>query len=187
MTGELFLLYHIYHMAKHFINGGCGIKPLVDLWLIRNKMPIDESRALAMLEEGGLLEFYKKSIALCNVWFDGGVHDTTTREMEEYILQGGVYGTLEQQLAMSQSRKGGKGKHLMSKIFLPYRKMLIYYPSLQKAPILYPIYQVRRWLRILFFGGSHRAFREVKLNQNLSLLKQQKAQRLIDALHLQNP
>ena len=30
MTNELFLFFHIYHMAKHLKYGGCGIKPLID-------------------------------------------------------------------------------------------------------------------------------------------------------------
>ena len=82
------------------------------------------------------------------VWFNNEEPDATTLDMENYILQGGVYGTLEQHLAMSQNKKGGKFKHLMSRIFLTYKEMSIYYPSLKKYPILFPFYQVRRWFRI---------------------------------------
>lgn len=184
MSKELFLLYHIYHMAKHFIHGGCGIKPLIDLWVIKNKVGFDEEKAQKMLQESGLLAFYERSTDLVNVWFEGNEHSEITQEMEDYVLQGGVYGTLEQHIAMSQNKKGGKFRHLMGRIFLPYKSMVIYYPSLKKCPILFPFYQVRRWFRILFCGGRKAAMNEIKLNQSLSEEKKQAAKRLIDELGL---
>ena len=184
MSKELFLLYHIYHMAKHFIHGGCGIKPFIDLWIIKNKVDFDEEKAQKMLQESGLLAFFERSTDLVNVWFEGKEHSVITQEMENYVLQGGVYGTLEQQLAMSQNKKGGKFKHLMSRIFLSYKDMKIYYPSLKKCPILFPFYQVRRWCRILFCGGRKAVMRKIRLNQILSVEKKRAAKRLIEELGL---
>ncbi len=184
MSKELFLLYHIYHMAKHFVHGGCGMKPFIDLWIIKNKIGFDGGKAQKMLQESGLLAFYERSIDLMSVWFEGKPHNSVTQEMEDYILQGGVYGTLEQQLAMSQNKKGGKFRHLLSKIFLSYEQMKVYYPSVKKCPILFPFYQVRRWFRILFCGGRKAAMNEIKANQNLSEEKKQAAKNLIDELGL---
>lgn len=184
MSKELFLLYHIYHMAKHFIHGGCGIKPFVDLWIIKNKMGFDEGKTQKMLQGNGLLAFFERSTDLVNVWFEGKEHSAITQAMEDYILQGGVYGTLEQHLAMSQNKKGGKFKHLLSKMFLSYKSMAIYYPSLKKCPVLFPFYQVRRWCRILFCGGRKYAMNEIKTNQSLSEDKKQAAKNLIDELGL---
>lgn len=184
MSKELFLLYHIYHMAKHFIHGGCGIKPFIDLWIIKNKVGFDEDKAQKMLQESELLAFFERSTDLVNVWFEGKEHSEITQEMENYVLQGGVYGTLEQQLAMSQNKKGGKFRHLLSKIFLSYEQMKVYYPSVKKCPILFPFYQVRRWFRIMFCGGRKTAMNEIKLNQSLSEEKKQAAKNLIDELGL---
>lgn len=185
MGNELFLFYHIYHMAKHFVHGGCGIKALIDLWIIKHQMGYKESVAVKLLQENNLLDFYKQSLALAEVWFDGKAHTSITQDIEDYVLQGGVYGTLEQQLAISQSQKGNGLKHLLSKIFLSYKAMCIYYPSLKKHPILFPFYQVRRWFRIAFCGGRERALREIKLNQNLSQIKKENAKRLLDELGLE--
>ena len=184
MSNELFLLFHIYHMAKHFIHGGCGIKSLIDLWIIKNKMGYDKEKAEAMLKENDLYDFYVGVSNLADVWFSDKKHTHITKEIEEYILRGGVYGSLEQHLAMAHNKSGGKLKHLFRMIFLPYKSMLIYYPSLKKFPPLYPLYQVRRWFKILFFGGSHRAFREMQLNNNLSDIKKEKAKILINELGL---
>ncbi len=184
MSNELFLLYHIYHMAKHFIHGGCGIKPFIDLWVIKHKVGYIDENAEKILRESDLFLFYSRAIELMNVWFENQSHNAVTREMENYILQGGVYGTLEQHVAMSQNKKGGKFKHLLSKIFLSYEEMKIYYPSVKKCPIMFPFYQVRRWFRILFCGGRKNAMNESKANQNLSEEKRQSAKNLIDELGL---
>lgn len=184
MSKELFLLYHIYHMAKHFVHGGCGIKPFIDLWIIKNKIGFDEEKARKMLQESGLLAFFERSTDLVNVWFEDKDHSENTQEMENYILQGGVYGTLKQNLAMSQNKKGGKFRHLMSRIFLSYKDMSIYYPSLKKCPILFPFYQVRRWCRILFCGGRKAAMNEIKVNQNITTEEQERAKKLLEELNL---
>ena len=184
MSNELFLLFHIYHMAKHFIRGGCGIKPLIDLWIIKNKMGYDKEKAEAMLKENDLYDFYVGVSNLADVWFSDKKHTHITKEIEEYILRGGVYGSLEQHLAMAHNKSGGKLKHLFRMIFLPYKSMLIYYPSLRKFPPLYPLYQVRRWLRIIFRGASKRACLEVQLNNNLSAVRKEKAKILINELGL---
>ena len=184
MSKELFLLYHIYHMAKHFVHGGCGIKPFIDLWIIKNKVGFDEEKAQKMLQESGLLAFFERSTDLVNVWFEGKEHSEITQEMEDYILQGGVYGTLKQNLAMSQNKKGGKFRHLMSRIFLSYKDMEVYYPSLKKCPILFPFYQVRRWCRILFCGGRKAAMNEIKVNKNITTEEQERAKKLLEELNL---
>ena len=184
MSNELFLLYHIYHTAKHFIHGGCGIKPFIDLWVIKNKIGYDEAKVEKLLKENGLLSFYNHAEELMDVWFEGKPHNDVTQKMENYILQGGVYGTLEQHVAMSQSKKGGRFAHLVSKIFLSYEQMKVYYPSVKKCPILFPFFQVRRWCRILFCGGRKTAMNEIKLNKNLSEEKKQTAKDLIDELGL---
>lgn len=184
MNSELFLLYHIYHMAKHFFHGGCGIKPFIDLWIIKNKIGYNEEQAVKLLKESDLLLFYNRAEELMNVWFEVKPHNAVTQEMEDYILQGGIYGTLEQHLAMLQSQKGGKFRHLLSKIFISYESMKIYYPSVKKCPILFPFYQVRRWCRILFCGGRKNAINEIKVNQSLSEEKKLAAKNLIDELGL---
>ena len=41
MTDAYFYFYHIAHMAKHFENGGCGIRPFIDLWILDHIQDID--------------------------------------------------------------------------------------------------------------------------------------------------
>ena len=37
MSNDMFVFYHIAHMAKHFIAGGCGIRSFIDLYLLKKK------------------------------------------------------------------------------------------------------------------------------------------------------
>ena len=167
MTNELFVFYHIYHMAKHIKVGGCGIKPLVDLIVIKNKMGYDEEKVLKMLANDGLADFYRATLDLADAWFEGREYTPLTKSMQEYILSGGVYGTFEHNVAVAQAKQG-KLARLFRRIFMPYNKLIIRYPSLKKCPPLYPIYLVIRWLRIIFKGDGKRALSEIKANQKIS-------------------
>ncbi len=180
----MFYYYHIAHMAKHFIHGGCGIRPFMDLWLYNRVNTGNTDKRNKLLSDGGLLKFSEEAENLAATWFGNKEHSEITQEMENFILQGGVYGTLEQHLAMSQNKKGGKFKHLLSKVFLSYKDMSIYYPSLKKCPVLFPVYQVRRWCRILFCGGRKAAMNEIKVNQNITTEEQERAKKLLEELNL---
>lgn len=39
-----FFAFHIFaHMAYHFVSGGCGIRSLLDIWVLKHKMGISYS------------------------------------------------------------------------------------------------------------------------------------------------
>ena len=157
-----FYFYHIAHMAKHFLTGGCGIRPFLDVWIL-NKIDIFNSKETEkLLKEAGVFTFEQNAERLANVWLSGAEHDDLTKEMEDYIVGAGVYGSLDNSIALRQVREGGKSKHLLSRIFLPYSALKITYPKLKKYPILFPFYQVVRWCRILFGKSKKRAFTELK-------------------------
>ena len=184
MTSEMFLFFHIYHMAKHFKYGGCGIKPLVDLWIIKNKMGYDENKALKLLKGEGFDTFYKNSLLLADVWFENASHNNITRNMENFILYGGVYGTVEQNLAMEQGAKGGAFQRMFFRVFMPYSQLKKSYKVLKKCPILYPLFTIVRWFRIIFGSGKKRVINEIKRNQNITQAERNTAKNLIDELGL---
>lgn len=184
MSNELFLLYHIYHMAKHFMNGGCGIRPFMDLWVVKNKMGYDSAKVQAILKECGLSVFGENALLLSDVWFSDAQHTELTKEMEQYIIGAGSYGTMENKVAISQAKKGGKLKYALGRIFQSYPMLKIYYPRLEKYPILFPYYQVKRWCRILFTKNSKRAFSELKCNSSISEAKKSRIVTLCNDLEL---
>lgn len=149
MTNEHFYEYFLLHTAKHVKAGGCGVRPFLDIWLLRKKMIFDNQALKKILKETGLETFAKAVESLANVWFSGAKATKLDEELAQYVLTGGVYGTMENRVAVQTNRKKGKIRYTLSRIFLPYNELKYKYPTLKKHPILFPFYQVRRWFNLL--------------------------------------
>ncbi len=182
MTDELFYFYHIAHTAKHFVLGGCGIRPFIDFWIIEKKFSLDKEKLNALLTEGKLKAFAENAKTLCEAWLEGKEPTHVCVEMENYILHGGVYGNSENSVAIKSTKKG-KIRYILSRIFMPYGELKSRYPSLKKCPILYPFYLIRRWFNLLFIKGrAKNSIRE--FNQVVSMDKEQKVAELLKNLEL---
>lgn len=172
-----FYFYHIAHMAKHFLfGGGCGIRPFLDIWILKQQNSFRGEEIDNLLNQADLLTFAQKAEKLANIWFCNTEHDETTKQMEDYIIKAGVYGSLDNQIALKQVKVGGKKKHLWSRIFLPYSLLKTSYPKLEKYPVLFLFYQVVRWFRIVFGKNKKRAFRELK---SIAFTKEERKDRLV--------
>ena len=167
MSDEMFYFYHVSHMAKHFYDGGCGIKPFVDLWMLDRGADDRREKREKLLEEGGLLRFARASRELSSVWFGDGEHTQITLDMEQYVISGGVYGSRENYVATHRSAKKGKLSYALSRIFLPYDTIKYFYPVLKKHKWLTPFMQVRRWLKLIFGGGIKRSAKELEANNSV--------------------
>ena len=185
ISSEIYYYYHIAHMAKHFENGGCGIRPFVDFAIIREKIPVNETALNEILIETSLKEFFDSCEKLYRVWFKDGEHDELTKEMERFILRAGVYGNTENRVAVMKSTKSqGKIKYLLFKIFLPYKYLSVIYPKLKNKRYLTPFYEVRRWFEIIFCGRMKNAVNEIKINAKTSTEKVDEVSKLMNQLGL---
>lgn len=153
MPDDIFYFYHVAHMAKHFIVGGCGIRPILDLWVMDTKWDYDKAQCDNTLTQAKMLSFANVIRALSKVWFENAEHTQQTKEIAEYILTGGVYGNVQNRVAVEQIKKGGKARYLVGRIFMPYRALKIQFPVLEKHKWLYPFCLVRRWGRLIFCRG----------------------------------
>lgn len=168
LSDEAFYFYHIAHAAKHFEQGGCGIRPLIDLYVLDTMDGYDPEKRDALLQEGGLETFAAVIRKLSRVWMSGEAHDEISQKAERYILDGGVYGNVENAIAIQQQKKGGRMRYALSKIFIPYDVIKFHYPILEKHRWLMPFMQVRRWCKLIFCGHTKRSLTHLKLNQSLS-------------------
>jgi hypothetical protein len=168
MSDEMFYFYHIAHMAKHFEIGGCGVRPLIDLWLLEHRMEYSQHDRDELLERGGLLAFANACRSLSDAWFSSEEMDALSKQMQEYILCGGVYGSDENRVAAQQAKQGGKVSYAMSRIFLKYDVLKFHYPVLMKHKWLLPVMEVRRWGKLIFCGGLKRSAKELTVNQTMS-------------------
>ena len=168
VSGEFFYFYHIAHMAKHFYTGGCGIRPFVDLWILDQLVGMDRVRQDALLRQGNLLHFANVVRKLSRIWFEREETDDVFRQMEEFILSGGVYGIKKNHIAVQQEKVGGRLKYTLARVFVHYDVINLQYPILQKHRWLMPVMQVCRWCRLIFSGQTRRIMREMKYSYSIS-------------------
>ena len=167
MSNEFYYLYHIIHMAKHFIHGGCGIKPFIDMWLIENKFDFDYKKFIGMLDKCGMKTFYEKVRYVMTVWLENAPGTELSNKIAEYVFEGGVYGTIERMTAVERARTGRFG-FMMSRLFLPMEQLKISYKILNKYPFLAPYYHIKRIVKVITDGRVGRSVNELKISNDIS-------------------
>ena len=184
MPDDMYYFYHIAHMAKHFEFGGCGIRPFIDLWILDNIQGADIEKRNKLLEQGGLLKFAETARKLSRVWFENKDFDSVCKQMDNYILRGGVYGNDENRIVVQQQKNGGRLKYALSKIFIRYDEIKFHYPILQKYRWLTPIMEVRRWFKLIFCGHLKHSAKELQYNSNITDTEAKKVQEFLKSIGL---
>lgn len=164
MSAEDFYLHMIAHMAKHLKYSGCGIRMVLDIWIYLRKFgdTLDRNVLDKRLKDCGLDIFESEIVKLVDYWFCGKDANAKTVALARYIFESGLFGSNKQYFATELvtivgnggSVKSGTVKKLMQNIFTPYTDMTIYYPKLQKYPILLPYYWFIKNMRVLLFNRS---------------------------------
>ena len=184
MSDSFFYFYHMAHMAKHFQNGGCGIRPFIDLWVLDRMKGVDKAARDDLLSKGGLLKFTEVSRALSRVWLGGEKADELCFQMQEFLLHGGVYGSTDNRVALQQKKKGGRFGYILSRVFIPYDKLKRYYPVLEKHRWLMPFMQVRRWFMLLRPSVAKMAKQELAVNKSIDGSKADNMNTFLDDIGL---
>lgn len=140
-TPAFFRFHHVAHMAHHLLGGGCGIRSFVDMWLLRHASDHDEAAVRALCEQTDLAVFYGSVCRLCDVWFGDVQHDEHTRRLEEFVLQGGTFGTKQQR---ETAVRAAYDKRNITKrlLCMPYADLKNLYPTLVGRPYLTLFYRI---------------------------------------------
>ena len=160
-TAEFYVFHHIAHMVYHFLEGGCGIRPFIDLWILKQKQFYDEEKLLKLLIQSNLIKFYQYACKLMRVWMDGEEHDETTSLMGKYILAGGAFGSSGNACLVELASKKGKKRYLLKKAFPSATLMCEIYPSLAKRKWLLPLYYAYRFFSKIF-GKDRKRTKQVR-------------------------
>lgn len=164
-----FLLFHIIsHMAYHIKCGGVGIRAFIDLYLLEKNITYDESELSRLCEKCSIETFRKNVEKLSGVWMEKREQDTVSAQLQDFVLNGGLYGDIQNAAAINQSKDGGRGKYLFSLIFQPYEVLKEKYPVLKKHKWLIFIYQVKRWFDIIGSNRRKNAVRYLKAGKDLT-------------------
>ena len=166
-----FLAFHtVAHMSYHLAHGGLGVRPYLDLWLLRRDGSFDEAFVRSACAECGILKFYEAAAHLGEVWLGGAEHTPTTKDMERLCFHGGVFGSTRGTEAALRRENGGA--YLRRRIFAPRDELAEAYPEAARRPYLTPYYQAKRWgsaLRRRNVKRTLRAMREVSPEQTEAL------------------
>ena len=144
LTPEYQIFHVVAHMCHHFLHGGLGIRPFVDLWLLRKKTQYDEERVRQMCDSCGLLKFYEASSKLAACWMENEPAEGELESFESCCLQGGVFGSRQQANAIRQKNKKGLG-YLLSRVFIPDYNAREFYRDKSGKEHGYLYYQIKRW------------------------------------------
>ncbi len=161
-TKEFFLFHLFAHLYYHFIGGGCGIRPLLDIYIVKEKWNISVEDAKELLQEASIYEFAKRISLLSDMLIKGEKLDKNQELLLAYILNGGVYGNGENKVTVRKTENQNFISYAFKRMFLPYKDMKYIYPSLKKYPILLPFCYIRRIFSSIFGESKHRAKRELK-------------------------
>lgn len=158
-----FFMYHLFaHLTNHFVRGGCGVRPFLDICVLKEKAVYDEEKLRELLRVSGIERFCDAACRLAEIWFMSEEPDDLSAELERYVLCGGAYGSIENRVSVNREKEGGKFKYIIKRIFMPYKSLKLLYPILNKHKWLLPICWVRRWFRILFNGRLKSSVSELK-------------------------
>ena len=146
MEDEMFYLFHMFHAATHFQLGGCGIRILLDTWLLNHKINFSKEKRKNILQASGLLQFAETIERISESWFSGA-KVTGDEDIEDYILNGGLYGG-KQRVAAAQAQHKNRLLYLVRRAFPPAKTMkVVGYQIVEKWKILLPFCWIHRLFR----------------------------------------
>lgn len=153
MRDEDTYVYLFTHYAKHYRDGGIGIRHMTDFYVFISAKPgLDNKKIESALSEMGLSEFYKNVMDTADVWFRGKKSTDMTDFITEKIFSSGSYGTPSAHAVSKETRISGCLKNrLIARIFPPRHSMEQSFPILKKRPALLPLLWAARWFRALIF------------------------------------
>lgn len=183
MSDEDTFVYIFTHFAKHYRDGGIGIRHITDFYVYLSAKPnMDIGYIESELAKLELLDFYNNTVHTFNVWFGTEIGDEMSDFITDKIFGSGSYGTykshvLSSAVKTSNSDRNVKTKKLFNLIFLPYKSMCKKYPILKKFPMLLPIMWVLRGINAVVYHKDRiaRQQRDLKIitDDNVKKYKQE--------------
>lgn len=161
LTDEFLVFYHFAHMYYHFVAGGCGIRSLMDVHVMKYRMGHSESTAQALLSEAGIVPFAAGISRLADVCFGDAPPDDMSDALISYILSGGTYGSRDNKLSAAKLKGGNTLTYAIRRLFFPYKAMARIYPILKKLPFLLPFCYAARLGKLLSCGKARDSVAEL--------------------------
>ena len=167
------IFYLLFHLLGHMDSGGGGVRPVIDLALLRRE-GYDAAALAALLADCGLTRFAEAVFSLGDAILSGGEIDGACAALAEWLIHGELYGEIHRRALVKRAKgesrlsRRVRRRYVLSRLFPRRRELAVTYPALQKHVWLYP-FGLLAWHFHLIFGGRllvalrrRRAEREVR-------------------------
>lgn len=172
-SAEDMFVYLFCHFAKHYRDGGAGLKYMTDLRVYLSKISVNKTQVEEELEKLGLLTFYQNVEYTLRVWFEDADETEISELITRTVLQSGVYGTRQNKLRSAAVReqakteataKTAKGRLLLKILFPGRKEMCRRYPCLNKCQWVFPLFWPVHWVDALLhkWGSIRRRKADLK-------------------------
>lgn len=165
MTLEDYYIYMLLHSAKHFSQGGIGIRMIADEYVFYKKYSdqLNQKYLSEQFEKLGITLFEKKLRDISLKWFSKGSEVKNFDDVEEYILLSMTLGRVDvavmsemerRRVNTETGRKKSRFVNFISSLFPNKTYMANKYSFVEKMPILLPYSWVCMWCRRIFIDRN---------------------------------
>jgi hypothetical protein len=169
-TDNDFYVYFLYHAYKHYAEGGCGVRTLMDIFVYRSKNGnIDEKYIKKQLDSLGIQDYADGSYRLAMKIFSPearpcDVLDSEMEEMLEYYISSGTFGTQAHMVENNaKDLSGDKGVTFITKIKYIWKRLFpdmsyynLNYPRASKLIFTIPMLWFARFFRGIKNRKTHK-------------------------------
>ena len=148
------------HFAKHYRDGGIGIRHMLDLYLFATNNPkMNSSYIESQLCDLQLFDFHKNILHTLKVWFEGAKESPTDTLITNKIFRSGAYGNRESTSAAkalrvtnrSKTTLGGRFRFILKSAFPSISVAKDSFPILKRIPVLLPAVWILRLVKGVIF------------------------------------
>lgn len=167
MSLEDIYIFMLEHLANHLMFGGAGLRMFADVFLFleNHKSELDVEYVNSTLKALSLYDFEKKTKVLCSNWFSEDSEPDVSSDVARFVLTSATYGrasvafaadTLKDSNASDSAAVNGF-RRILSRAFPSIKLMRTTYVSVDKYPVLYPIFIPVHWINRLFIKRNVKA------------------------------
>lgn len=149
-------IYSLFHLYKHFVTSGVGVRMFLDLYLIRKNAVLDSDYIGSKLRELSIFEFETFVTQINRCMFEGESADEDMSEVIQFVFDSTAFGKTSSNYHLRKINKKLRYQNSFEKVKTDYcmsfEAMKTRYPVLERVPVLYPLTFIHRFFHGLIFN-----------------------------------
>lgn len=155
LTDTAFYIHAMFHLYKHFVLSGVGVRLFLDLYLTEKNGNIDYGYADRLFKELDIYGFVQTVRKINNVLFENHTANNELSEVIEFVFDSGIFGKATTTRHLNRfnysTKHTTKFQRFVQKHGISFDLMSRRYPVLKKAPVLYPFSFIHRFFYGIIF------------------------------------